>query len=356
MFDLRKCRFGFNSTKKFFQLANPIRWFNDLDHTWIHTISGEILPTIPGLDPLIQTLRDHIIERRRKQKIIDSYFPHLHNVVCDPGYVHDQFDNFVHPGNKEAVKRITNKWFLNMPIIEDIAKATGAHRWEKVKSLDKQECEIHDEHLSKNILAIGSAKSTFTTQKALGYDKIDDKIFLNDKYKNILRWEFDIDYNKPEQVKQKIEDIGGDTVLPDPHITKFRYQFIDNNELESPKYPIIENSVFDEEYAVLTKIPNRLKYKSNKPDHDIFIFQGLHSVGTKAIGDLMWEHSERIKEEFIVQNIDSINHPYQILFWLKINRNDDKPTKPFQPIINRSQVLGVEKLSMKKIENLPDYT
>ncbi|MGQ0794837.1 MAG: hypothetical protein ACT4N5_01460 [Nitrosopumilaceae archaeon] len=324
----------------------------------INFTTGEFIPNIPlGVEAGVERLIDHIMNRRRKQQLVDSYFSHLHNVVCDPGYVHPQFENFIHPGNKEAVRRLVNKWFLNLPIIRNIAKATGTHVFEDIKTLSTDNCKLEDAHLAENILAIGSAKSTLTSQKALGYDiKGDDRLFLSDRYKGILRWEFEIDYNDPVQVKQKIEDIGGDTVLPDPHITKFRYLFYDTKKSDLPKSPQVDNnSQIDEEYAVLTKIPNRIRYAGNRPERDVFIFQGLHSVGTKSIEGLIWKHIDRIKDEFIKKEIDTINDSYQILFWMKINRQDDKPTKAFQPILDQSQVVEIAKLE-NNVNQLPDYT
>lgn len=352
-FNLQRCVYAFNSQGYDFQISSYCSPIKALTNTLVNINTGEIIETagnivsIAGGIFILKELANLIKERKAKQNKVDRCFPQLHKAICDPGYKHEQF-NDIHPGNKEAVDRLISKWLAPLPLLPKIAEQFGYHVWKDIKLLEKEQCDLKQELLAGNIIGIGSAKSTFVTEKALGYDK---KLDIQDSYKGILRWEFYEDYESDDKVKQKIEDWTKGRVRQ--HETR-PYYFYDNN-ISEPLEPPLEKSLPDCEYAVITKIPNKLCKISGYSNKSVIIFEGLHSYGTKSIEALIWQHIDEIYTKFYNKKINSFKDSYQILFSFPLERYDNNPNKAYEPNLNGSEV-EVEKLSSKKVKDLPDYT
>lgn len=363
VFDIKyctKCVKAFDSLGENFLLSEFIPYIPPSieNITYVSPSTGEIILAIEAA-ALVEsvkyfiTFKEFIKERRKKQEKVDRHFAPLHKIVCDPGYTHPRFGGNIHTGNREAVKRLTSTWLAKMPIISTIAKEYGYPVWKNIKQLPKFQCTLQNDDLAGNILAIGSPRSTFTAQKALGYQVSEDKkLILPDDFKGILRWEFNIDYGKKIAVNQKIEGVKEGEVITD-HKTE-PYYFYDNKESKRTNSLIIK-SMPTIEHAVITKIPNQLVETEQNYDTFIYIFEGLHSVGTKAIGDLIWKHIDTIEEEFKKEKIHPINDSYQILFSFPIEHYLNNEKKAFEPKIDNSLEPIVHKLSDSKLANLPEY-
>lgn len=201
------------------------------------------------------------------RKLQEKLFPTLFNdLSSDVGRAHEKYPKRIHPDNRVAANEISK------------SLTTVFNRDRKIKNL----VNYAEPDQNRNLILIGSPKSTLLTREAMGYQKESEK--LGEAPKTDLRFVFNFNKKDLDTCKRRVA--GELHEVPN-------YVIIDRDGVKKFPPPRTDDSDFlIEDYLLLNVMPNNLSKKRNK---DIINPSGIHGIGTQAFS-LLLKNRDVLKE------------------------------------------------------------
>jgi hypothetical protein len=229
-------------------------------------------------EPTAQLLeRKSIYFRAETRKLQESLFPALfYDISSDVGTAHEKYSGKIHPDNRVATEEISNS------LTAIFNRGREIKKFENYRVPDPE----------RNLILIGSPKSTLLTREAMGYQKESEK--LAQEPETGLRFVFNFDEKELSTCKRKIAG--------ELHETP-NYVIIDRDgklRFRPPRTDDYDRLI--EDYLLLTVMSNNLAQKHK--NKDIINPSGVHGIGTRAFSLLL-------KNKAVLEKIDKEREQYR---------------------------------------------